>query len=140
DEDGAVRFGRTTLLRPDRSATYQLASVVDDADLRITHVIRGKDHLANEPLQAELARALDAEPPEYLHHGLVVGEDGSKLSKRHGAATLADLREAGIPPEAVLAYLRELGLPREDLRLDLARLRRPAIEAIAPLSADDLAA
>src|SRR3954469_2579447 len=66
DEDGAVRFGRTTLLRPDGTATYQLASVVDDIALRITHVVRGKDHLPNEPLQAELTRALGADPPEYL--------------------------------------------------------------------------
>jgi glutamyl/glutaminyl-tRNA synthetase len=143
DGGGAVRFDdarRTTLLRPDGSATYQLASVVDDADLGITHVIRGKDHQPNAPLQATLARALGAEPPEYLHHGLVLGPDGAKLSKRHGAATLADLREAGVPQEAVLAYLRELGLPRGDGRLDDARLRRLAVEAIAALADEELAA
>jgi len=140
DEAGAIRFGRTTLLRPDGTATYQLATVVDDVDLGITHIIRGKDHLANRALQEQLVRALGAEPPEYLHHGLLVGDDGKKLSKRHGAASLADLRERGIPPEAVRAYLEELGLPRGDVRYDDGRLRRLAVEAIAALPDADLAA
>src|SRR5262249_5006582 len=74
DAEGGVRFGRATLLRPDGSATYQLASLVDDADLGITHVIRGRDHVANEALQTELARSLGSEAPEYIHHGLVLGE------------------------------------------------------------------
>src|SRR5204862_205159 len=74
-------------------------------------------------------------------HGgsLLLGEDGSKLSKRHGASSLADLREAGIPPEAVRAYLEELGLPRHDVHLDLARLRRLSVEALAALSDEALA-
>jgi glutamyl/glutaminyl-tRNA synthetase len=108
-------------------------------DFGITHVIRGSDHRANAELQASLIRALDAEPPEYIHHGLLLGEDGSKLSKRHGASSLADLREAGIPPEAVRAYLEELGLPRHDVHLDLARIRRLSIEALAALSDEALA-
>jgi glutamyl-tRNA synthetase len=140
DPDGTLRFGRTTLLRADGSATYQLASAVDDLDFGITHVIRGSDHRANEPLQAELIRALGGEPPEYVHHGLLLGEDGRKLSKRHGASSLADLREAGYPAEAVRAYLDELGLPRHDVHLDLARLRRLSIEALAALSDEELAA
>jgi hypothetical protein len=140
DADGALRFGRTTLLRADGSATYQLASAVDDADFGITHVIRGSDHRANAELQTALIRALGAEPPEYIHHGLLLGDDGHKLSKRHGAASLADLHEAGIPPEAVLAYLEELGLPRHDVHLDLARLRRLSIEALGRLSDEELAA
>ena len=78
--------------------------------------------------------ALGGEPPEYIHHGLLLGEDGHKLSKRHGASSLADLREAGIPPEAVRAYLEELGLPRHDVHLDLARLRRLSIDALGALS------
>jgi tRNA synthetases class I (E and Q), catalytic domain len=142
-DEGAVRFARETrptLLRPDGRATYHLASVVDDADLGITHVIRGKDHLANAPLHAAVARALAAEPPEYLHHGLLVGEDGTKLSKRHGAASLADLRERGIPPEAVRRYLEELGLPRGDVHFDETRLGRLALEAIGALSDEELAA
>ena len=140
DDEGALRFGHTTLLRPDGTPTYQLASAVDDVDFGITHVIRGSDHRANAELQAELIRALGAEPPEYVHHGLLLGEDGTKLSKRHGASSVADLREAGIPPEAVRAYLEELGLPKHDVHLDLARLRRLSIEALAALPDDELAA
>jgi len=103
-------------------------------------VIRGSDHRANEELQAALIRALGGDAPEYVHHGLLLGEDGRKLSKRHGASSLADLREAGIPPEAVRAYLEELGLPRHDVHLDLARLRRLSLEALASLSDEELAA
>ena len=139
DEEGALRFGRTTLLRADGSPTYQLASAVDDLDFGITHVIRGSDHRANAELQTELIRALGGEPPEFVHHGLLLGEDGTKLSKRHGASSLADLRDAGIPPEAVRAYLEELGLPRHDVQLDLPRLRRLSTEALAELSDEELA-
>src|SRR5438067_1048422 len=140
DTEGALRFGRTTLLRPDGTPTYQLASAVDDLDFGITTVLRGSDHRDNQALQEELIRALGGEPPEYVHHGLLLGEDGQKLSKRHGAASLAELREEGIPPEAVRAYLDELGLPRHDVHLDLPRLRRLSIEALTALSDEELAA
>jgi len=140
DAEGALRFGRTTLLRPDGTPTYQLASAVDDLDFEITHVIRGSDHRANAELQTELIRALGGDPPEFVHHGLLLGEDGTKLSKRHGAATVADLRAAGIPAEAVRAYLDELGLPKHDVHLDPARLRRLSVDALAALSDDELAA
>ncbi|MES1246570.1 MAG: glutamate--tRNA ligase family protein [Actinomycetota bacterium] len=140
DADGALRFGHATVLRADGTATYQLASAVDDLDFGITHVIRGSDHRANEELQASLIRALGGEPPVYIHHGLLLGDDGTKLSKRHGASSLADLREEGIPGEAVRTYLDELGLPKHDVHLDLARLRRLSIEALAALSDDELAA
>jgi glutamyl-tRNA synthetase len=140
DAEGALRFARTTLLRPDGTPTYQLASAVDDVDFEITHVIRGSDHRANAELQAELIRALGGEPPEFIHHGLLLGEDGTKLSKRHGAATVADLRAAGIPAEAVRAYLDELGLPKHDVHLDPARLRRLSVDALAALSDEELAA
>jgi glutamyl/glutaminyl-tRNA synthetase len=139
DADGALRFGKTTLVRADGRPTYHLASVVDDLDFRITHVIRGADHRDNAPLHAELFRALGATPPEFIHHGLLLGPDGHKLSKRHGAVSVADLREAGIPAEAVRAYLVELDLPRHDVHLDLARVRRLAIEAIAALGDEELA-
>jgi hypothetical protein len=139
DSEGALRFGQTTLLRSDGTPTYQLASAVDDLDFEISHVIRGSDHRANAELQASLIRALGAEPPEYIHHGLLLGEDGHKLSKRHGASSLADLRGQGIPPEAVLLYLEELGLPRHDVHLDLARLRRLSTEALGELSDEELA-
>jgi len=139
DAEGALRFGRATLLRPDGSPTYQLATAVDDLDFEITHVLRGSDHRANAELQTALIRALGGEPPEYIHHGLLLGSDGRKLSKRHGASSLADLREQGFPAEAVLAYLEELGLPRHDVHLDLARVRRLSTEALAGLSDDELA-
>ena len=93
-------------------ATYHLASVVDDVDFGITHVVRGNDHRPNEALHRRLHEALGTRPPEYVHHGLILGEDGKKLSKRARGSTVADLREAGIPAEAVRAYLEELGLPR----------------------------
>ena len=140
DAEGALRFGQTTLLRVDGSPTYQLATAVDDLDLGITHVIRGTDHRANAELQSALIAALGGDPPEYIYHGLLLGEDGQKLSKRHGASSLADLRDVGIPPEAVRAYLEELGLPRHDVHLDLARVRRLSIDALGSLSDDELAA
>ena len=142
-EDGAVRFDgerRATLVRPDGRPTYHLATVVDDDDFAITHVIRGKDHLSNTALHVALAEAIGARPPEFVHLGLLLGEDGHKLSKRHRASSLAELRAAGIPAEAVRAYLQELGLPRGDVRFDEKRLRRLAIEAIAALSDEELAA
>ena len=140
DAEGALRFGRTTLLRPDGSPTYQLATAVDDLDFEITHVLRGSDHRANTELQAALIRALGGEPPEYIYHGLLLGLDGRKLSKRHGAASIADLRDEGFPAEAVRAYLEELGLPRHDVHLDLARVRRLSTETLAGLSDEELAA
>ena len=141
DSEGALRFGRLTLLRPDGSPTYHLASVVDDADFEITHVVRGSDHRPNSELQQELARALGFEPPEYVHHGLLLGEDGRKLSKRgEDVSSVEDLRDAGIPPEAARAYLDELGEPAHDVHLDLPRLRRLAIDAISALSDEELAA
>ena len=103
-------------------------------------MIRGSDHRDNAPLQAGLFRALGAEPPEFVHHGLLLGPDGHKLSKRHGATSVADLREEGIPAEAVRAYLDELGLPRHDVHFDPARIRRLAVEAIAEMSDESLAA
>jgi len=134
------RFDGITLLREDGTATYHLASVVDDADFGITLVVRGSDHRPNESLHRRLHEALGTQPPEYVHHGLIVGDDGKKLSKRAEGATVASLREAGIPAEAVRAYLEELGLPRHDVRYDLARIRRLAVEAIGAMSDEDLAA
>jgi glutamyl-tRNA synthetase len=133
------RFDGVTLLREDGTATYHLASVVDDADFGITHVIRGADHRPNEALHARLHEALGLRSPEVIHHGLVLGPDGRKLSKRHGLATLADLREAGIPARAVRAYLEELGLPRHDVNFDIARIRRLSTDAIAAMTDEELA-
>jgi glutamyl/glutaminyl-tRNA synthetase len=137
---GGDRFGRITLLRDDGTATYHLASVVDDIDFGITHVIRGSDHRPNEQLHRELTEALGAKPPEYLHHGLILGDDGRKLSKREFGATVASLREAGVPAAAVRSYLEELGIPKHDVHYDVPRIRRLAIEAIGAMSDEELAA
>jgi glutamyl/glutaminyl-tRNA synthetase len=134
------RFDGITLVREDGSPTYHLASVVDDVDFGITHVVRGNDHRPNEELHRRLFEALGAEPPEFVHHGLILGEDGKKLSKRAEGATVAQLREAGIPAEAVRAYLEELGVPRHDVHYDLPRIRRLATDAIGSLSDEELAA
>jgi hypothetical protein len=141
DAEGAVRLvpGGTTLLRADGTATYQLATVVDDLELGITHVIRGSDHRANLPIQTRIASALGAHLPVVIHHGLVLGEDGKKLSKRHGHSSVEELRDQGFPAAAVRAYLDELGLPEHDVRLDLSRLRRLAVDAIAAMPDDELA-
>jgi glutamyl-tRNA synthetase len=143
--DAAARLGRDrfdgiTLVREDGTATYHLASVVDDVDFGITHVIRGTDHRPNEALHRRLHEALGTAPPEYVHHGLILGPDGKKLSKRAEGATIASLREQGIPAAAVRAYLEELGVPRHDVHLDLKRIRRLAVEAIAAMPDEDLAA
>jgi glutamyl/glutaminyl-tRNA synthetase len=134
------RFDGITLLREDGTATYHLASVVDDADYGITHIVRGFDHRPNEDLHRRLFRALGVPPPEFVHHGLILGEDGKKLAKRAPGATVASLREAGIPGEAVRRYLEELGVPQHDVHYDLPRIRRLAIEAIEAMSDEELAA
>jgi glutamyl-tRNA synthetase len=133
------RFDGITLLREDGTATYHLASVVDDADFGITHIVRGFDHRPNEELHRRLFQALGATPPEFVHHGLILGEDGKKLAKRAPGATVASLREAGIPGEAVRRYLEELGIPQHDVHYDLPRIRRLAIEAIEAMSDEELA-
>jgi len=142
DDEGAVRLrqGGTTLVRADGTATYQLASVVDDLELGITHVLRGSDHRPNLAVQQRIARALGGDLPEVIHHGLVLGPDGKKLSKRHGHSSVAELRDEGFPASAVRAYLDELGLPEHDVQLDLKRLRRLAVDAIAAMSDEELAA
>jgi glutamyl-tRNA synthetase len=134
------RFDGLTLLREDGSPTYHLASVVDDIDFGISHVVRGNDHRPNEALHRRLFEALGATPPEFVHHGLILGEDGRKLAKRAPGATVDSLRDEGIPAEAVRAYLEELGVPRHDVHLDPARLRRLSTETLAALDDEELAA
>ena len=134
------RFDGVTLLREDGSTTYHLASVVDDVDFGITHIVRGFDHRPNEALHRRLFEALGAQPPEFVHHGLILGEDGKKLAKRAPGATVASLREAGIPGPAVRRYLEELGVPQHDVHYDLPRIRRLAIETIESMSDEELAA
>jgi glutamyl-tRNA synthetase len=134
EDEGAVRFrvpdegelgfddavlGRITtpysaikdfvIRRSDGSPLYNLAVSVDDRDMGITHVVRGQDHVSNTPRQVMLLRALGAEPPAYAHIPLLHGPDGGKLSKRHGAASVQELRDAGYLPEAVRNYVSLLG-------------------------------
>jgi glutamyl/glutaminyl-tRNA synthetase len=142
ERDGGIRFAlehQPAIVRADGTPTYHLASVVDDIHLGITHVIRGKDLEPSTPIHRALAEALEARPPEYLHHGLLVGHDGTKLSKRHGAVSLAQFAARGIPVEAVRAYLDELGFPRHDVHYDEGRLQRLATDAIAGLPDEELA-
>jgi len=134
------RFDGVMLWRDDGSPTFHLATVVDDIDFEITHVIRGSDHRPNEELHAALHRALGTEPPQVIHHGLLVGADGKKLSKRAAGSTVASLRETGYPAEAVRAYLEELELPRHDVHLDLERIRSLSVDVLAQLDDEELAA
>ena len=124
------RFDGVMLWRDEGTPTFHLASVVDDIDYEITHVIRGSDHRANEELHGALHRALGSQPPEVIHHGLLVGADGKKLSKRAEGTTIASLRDAGYPAEAVRAYFEELGLPRHDVHLDLDRIRSLSVDVL----------
>jgi glutamyl/glutaminyl-tRNA synthetase len=143
EDRGAIRFAgerSATLLRPGGTPTFHLASVVDDADFKITHVIRGQDHRPNQPLHEAIARALGATPPTFIHHGLLLGSDGTKLGKRHAGGALAALRQEGIPPEALRRYLENLGLPRGNVYFDPRQLRRLATDVIAELSDAELAA
>jgi glutamyl-tRNA synthetase len=97
------------IARADGSPIYHLAVVVDDHDAGITHVVRGADHYSNTPKHLRIYAALGAEPPTYAHLPLLHGPDGKKLSKRHGAASVQELRKKGYLPEAVINYLALLG-------------------------------
>jgi hypothetical protein len=133
------RFDGAMLWRDDRTPTFHLASVVDDIDYGITTVIRGSDHRANEMLHAAIHRALGTEPPGVIHHGLIIGADGKKLSKRVGGATVASLRDAGCPAEAVRHYLESLGMPDHDVHFDLERVRAFSVSFLSDLSDRQLA-
>lgn len=102
------------ILRSDGSPTYNFCVVVDDAEMEVTHVIRGDDHLNNTPRQIHLFGALDYEIPQFAHLPLILGTDRSRLSKRHGATSLEAYREAGYLPHALLNYLARLGWSHGD--------------------------
>jgi glutamyl-tRNA synthetase len=111
---GRVVFENTQLddliiARPDGSPTYNFSVIIDDFDMQITHVIRGDDHLNNTPRQMNMLQALGAEPPVYAHLPMILGPDGAKLSKRHGALDIREYDEQGYLPEALLNYLVRLG-------------------------------
>jgi len=104
-----------TLRRPDGSWIFHFVSVVDDIEMKITHVIRGEDHLSNTPKHIELYKALGATPPRFAHMPLILNRDGSKMSKRDEGAALGTYPEAGYAPEAVRNYLSLLGWsPKEN--------------------------
>jgi glutamyl-tRNA synthetase len=146
EEDGAVRFrmpdegttewedaikGRISypnekledlvLLRSDGRPTYNLAAAVDDADSRITHVIRGEDHVPNTPKQIRILEALGREVPVYAHVPNVFGTDGRKLSKRHGAVSVEEFRAQGYLPAALMNYLALLGWSYDDRTTVMSR-------------------
>jgi glutamyl-tRNA synthetase len=102
------------IARSDGSPTYNFSVIVDDYDMQITHVIRGDDHLNNTPRQMNMLAALGAEPPVYAHLPMILGPDGAKLSKRHGAVDIREYREQGYLPEAMLNYLVRLGWSHGD--------------------------
>ncbi len=102
------------IARSDGTPTYNFTVVVDDYDMKITHVIRGDDHLNNTPRQINILRALDATIPQYAHIPMILGDDGKKLSKRHGAVSVLQFREEGYLPEALLNYLVRLGWSHGD--------------------------
>ncbi|MDX1345279.1 MAG: glutamate--tRNA ligase [Sedimenticolaceae bacterium] len=119
---GEVRFSNSELddliiRRTDGSPTYNLTVVIDDADMEITHVIRGDDHLNNTPRQINLLQALGLPVPEYAHVPMILGDDGARLSKRHGAVSVIQYREEGYLPEALLNYLVRLGWSHGDQEL-----------------------
>jgi nondiscriminating glutamyl-tRNA synthetase len=120
---GADAVGDFIIVRSDGVAGYNFATVVDDRDMAITHVIRGDDHLTNTARQMLLFGALGAPLPGFAHHSMVLGTDGGKLSKRHGATAVGDYRELGYLPQALVNYLALLSWSHgEDEVLDMDRL------------------
>ncbi|MCB1906598.1 MAG: glutamate--tRNA ligase [Rhodocyclaceae bacterium] len=116
---GPIAFANAELddlviARPDGTPTYNFCVVVDDRDMAITHVIRGDDHVNNTPRQINILRALGAEVPQYAHLSMILGDDGQKLSKRHGAVSVMQYHEAGYLPDAVVNYLARLGWSHGD--------------------------
>jgi glutamyl-tRNA synthetase len=125
---GAVVFDSSELddliiARTDGTPTYNFCVVVDDMDMGITHVIRGDDHVNNTPRQINILKALGATPPRYAHVPMILGADGVKLSKRHGAVSVIEYRALGFLPEALLNYLARLGWSHGDEEIfSLAKL------------------
>jgi len=116
---GPVRFENAqiddmVIVRTDGTPTYNFCVAVDDIDMRITHVIRGNDHLSNTPKQVLAYRALGEAPPRFAHISMILGPDKKRLSKRHGAASVLEYRRLGYLPEALINYLVRLGWSRGD--------------------------
>jgi len=102
------------IARPDGSPTYNFTVVVDDMDMQVSLVIRGDDHINNTPRQINIYRALGAEPPEFAHVPMILGDDGARLSKRHGAVSVLQYRDDGYLPQALVNYLVRLGWSHGD--------------------------
>ena len=102
------------ILRADGVPTYNFGVVVDDLDMSITHVIRGDDHVNNTPRQIHIIRALEAQLPQFAHVPMILGADGERLSKRHGAVSVTQYRDEGFLPEALVNYLARLGWSHGD--------------------------
>ena len=124
---GEVKFTCADLddpvvVRSDGSFTFLLPNAVDDALDGITHVLRGDDHLTNSAYQVWLLNKLNYQSPLYLHHGLLLGEDGGKLSKRSGSHSVAEMREAGLLPQALVQAMTRLGHPNMPEEVDVAVL------------------
>ena len=114
---GEVKFSRVAdfvLMKSDGTPSYNFAAVVDDAEMGITHVIRGEEHISNAGRQALLYQVLGETEPKFVHLGLILGPDGKKLSKRHGAASVREYRDAGYLPEAFANHLALLGWTHPD--------------------------
>ncbi len=107
-------IGDFAIMRSNSMPTYNFAVVVDDADMRITHVVRGDDHLSNTLRQLALYEALGKEPPRFAHVSMILGPDGKKLSKRHGATSVEEMQARGILSEALVNYLALLGWSHPD--------------------------
>ena len=119
---GTIEFRNAELddliiVRSDGNPTYNFCVVVDDWDMKVSHVIRGDDHVNNTPRQINILKALGAEPPAYAHVPMILGSDGVKLSKRHGAVSVVEYRALGFHPDAVLNYLVRLGWSHGDQEL-----------------------
>jgi glutamyl-tRNA synthetase len=113
-EIGNAELDDFIIARADGTPTYNFCVVVDDWDMGITHVIRGDDHVNNTPRQINVLTALGAQVPQYAHLSMILGDDGTKLSKRHGAVSVMQYHEDGYLPEAVLNYLARLGWSHGD--------------------------
>ena len=122
---GEVTFGAMedfVIRKSDGTPSYNFAVVVDDLDLGVTHVIRGEEHLSNTARQTLLYGALGATEPRFTHLGVILGPDGKKLSKRHGAASIAEYRREGYVPEALVNYLALLGWNHPEGKVEFADL------------------
>ncbi len=114
-------IGDFIIVRSDGAPSYNFAVVVDDIDMEITHVIRGEDHLTNTARQLLVYAALAKEPPAFAHHSLIMGPDGGKLSKRHGATSAGDFRQLGYLPAAIINYLALLSWSPPSQREQLSK-------------------